>query len=210
MEVLKVNFSDEKDVMNVVRIASEVLRNGGVVMHPTDTCYGLAVDVFNEEAVNKLYRIKGRDFNKPVSVMVEDVVKAKEFVVFNEEALRCALKGWPGALTLVLPIIRGKLPDFFNNGMDTVGVRVPDFGFVRSLLVEFNGVLTTTSANLSGMNEVYCVDDYFKQVKGRSDDVLPDLVIDGGVLDKVAPSTVVAFSYDGEMSVLRKGDFLCE
>ena len=208
MEVLKVDLQNEDEVAFAVRRVSEVLRVGGVVMHPTDTCYGLAVDVFNEKGLRRLYEIKGRDFNKPVSVMVASVDDAHFIAKFSDKAEELANRFLPGALTLVLPVIEGKLPEFFNNGMDAVGIRVPDYDFVRRMLVVFGGVLTTTSANVAGNDEVYVVEDFLEQIK-CIDGIFPDLVIDVGRIEKRLPSTIVSVRGD-VLVLLRQGGIVLE
>lgn len=182
--------------------AAGVLKAGGVVMHSTETCYGLAADIFSEQALKKLYKIKKMRADKPVSIMVRSLAEAKKYARFNVSALKLAKKFWPGPLTLVLP--RKKfLPDFLNKGHGTVGIRCPDSKISQVLIKAFRGPLTTTSANISGKIEVYSVRDYLKQLKEK--DELPDLIIDEGRIPKNRPSTIIAFK-KGKIVVMRKGD----
>ena len=81
-------------------------------MHPTETCYGLAVDVFNELALRKLYKAKGMDFSKPVSLLVKDLEMAKKYGEFSELAVDLALKYWPGPLSIIVP---KDLPHFLRH-----------------------------------------------------------------------------------------------
>ena len=114
----KIKMTDKKAISRAV----EVLRNGGVVMHPTETCYGLAVDVFNEKALEKLYRLKGRDADKPLSILVDSVGMAQEYGLFSEKAGELARKYWPGALSIVVPR-KKSLSEFLNKGHDFVSIR---------------------------------------------------------------------------------------
>ncbi len=176
-----------KDVVNV-------LKNGGVVMHPTETCYGLAVDVMNEEALKKLYEVKGRDFNKPVSIFVADMDMAQKYGVFSEKALELAKKYWPGALSLVVPRT-GELPEFFNIGEEFVSMRVSGDEFCREMVQEFGRPVTTTSANMAGEPELYEA----RALGGV------DLVVDGGKIERRKPSTIVKVAGD-DVQVLRQGE----
>ena len=154
----------------------KVLREGGIVTHPTDTCYGLACDPRNEEAVSKLYDLKGMPREKPLTWMVESLPKAREIVGFSEKALELANEGWPGALTLV---VEGQ------------GLRVPSDEFTLGLLKRWGGPLITTSANLSGEEAPYSSDEALKG----------DYVVEGEI-PRVKPSRVLKIEGD-EVETLR-------
>ncbi|MFH1284302.1 MAG: L-threonylcarbamoyladenylate synthase [Candidatus Peregrinibacteria bacterium] len=181
----KININDPE----VVAAAVRVLRNGGVVMHPTETCYGFAVDVFNEKALEKLYRLKGRDFDKPVSILVNSFEMAEKYGVFSEKALEIARKYWPGPLSIVVP-----------SEEKSVSIRFSDNGFCNDMVREFGGPVTTTSANVSGNEPLYEPD--LSQF-GENTDVI-DLVVDGGKLERKAPSTVVKI-FGENVEILRQG-----
>lgn len=177
-----------------------------VVMHATETCYGLAADIFNQTALNQLYKIKKMSANKLVSMMVLSILEAEKYVEFNDVSRKLADKFWPGPLTLVLPR-KVELPEFFNRGSQTIGVRVPD-SKVSQALIKLNGrPLTTTSANVSGRPEVYKVLDYLSQLKEH--DVIPDLVIDGGTIEQHQPSTVIKIVGE-KWEIIRKGEMVDE
>lgn len=159
-----------------------------VVMHATETCYGLAADIFDEIALNKLYKIKKMSAEKPISMMVRNLDEAKKYAEFNEKTLELATKFWPGPLTLILPRSE-KLPKHFNPYNENVGIRCPDSEISQALIDFFGNPLTTTSANISGRPEVYSVFGYLNQLAEH--DVPPDLIIDGGEIAKNKPSTIV-------------------
>ena len=104
----KIVITDE----NVFEKTLLVLRSGGVVMHPTETCYGLAVDVFNELALGKLYDVKSMSLDKPLSILVADLAMAGKFGVFSSMAIELAHRYWPGPLSIVVPRT-DLLPEFF-------------------------------------------------------------------------------------------------
>jgi len=168
----------------------QVLREGGVVTHPTDTCYGLACDPLNKEAMTRFFELKGMPANKPVTIMVSDMGKAQQYGVFSKKAFEIGSEGWPGDLTLVLS----------RHGSDgTVGIRVPGDDFTLEMLNRWGGPLTTTSANLSGEKSPYSINDC---VRGA-------YVVDVGPIPKREPSTVVQVIGD-EVTVLRQGAFRVE
>lgn len=179
--------------------AVEALRAGGVVLHPTETCYGFAVDIFNVDALKKLYELKGRDAAKPISILVSGLEMAKKFGLFSEKAIELAEKYWPGPLTIVVPRSEN-LPQFLNPGDNFVGIRCSSDSFSLELVKGLGGPVTTTSANLSGAAPLYSAD---LGVFGEKA-VLIDCVVDGGELVKNGPSTVVRVVGD-EVVMLRQG-----
>jgi tRNA threonylcarbamoyl adenosine modification protein (Sua5/YciO/YrdC/YwlC family) len=184
--------------MNDSEKALEVLRAHGVILHPTETCYGLACDVFNEKAIEKIYEIKGRDEKKPFAILVSDIEMAKEYGIFGEKALELAEKYWPGALSIVVPRTE-KLPSFFNVGEKFVSMRISSDKFSTNLVKALGRPIITTSANLAGESVMYEISEEWKNKN------LISLVIDGGKIPKNKPSTVVKVE-DDNITVLRQGD----
>ncbi len=186
----------------VVVEAAKILRAGGVVMHPTETCYGFAVDVRNSVALAKLYKLKGRDAHKPVSILVADLEMAKKYGEFSEKALGLAEKYWPGPLTILVPRSEN-LPENFNIGQGFVGIRYPDHKFSRELVKAFGSAITTTSANLSGEPPLYEADvESFGELAS-----LIGLVVDGGKIPLNKPSTIVKV-VGGEIEIVRMGGLI--
>ena len=168
------------------RRAAEVLNGGGVAVIPTDTVYGLAARPDFEEAVDRLYTIKGREAKKPIALLASDVEAIGRFGYPVEgKARELAEKYWPGALTMVI----GK-----------EGFRIPDHAQTRELIAACGGVLRVTSANLSGRRPATDAMQALADV-GLS----ADCVVDDGVSPGGAPSTVVRVCDDGELEILREG-----
>ena len=123
--------------MNKINQAVGILKSGGIVVYPTDTAYGLAVDATNLVAVRKLYRLKGRDFKKPIHVILLN--KHIHTVVYECGASKKLIKKfWPGALTVVLPLkARGKSWQMLSAGTKTLGVRLPNNRTASDLVKKF-------------------------------------------------------------------------
>lgn len=189
--------------MNDLEKALLVLKKGGVIAHPTDTCYGVTCDVFNRDALLRLYELKEMPAEKPVSMMVASISEIEKYAVVNEKAQDLIKKFLPGALTIILP--RKNLPPFFNPGHETIGIRVPDNDFCMRLCEKFGKPLVTTSANISGQPSPYSV----KEIEGQFADLKlkPDLIIDGGILFQNKPSTIVKITGD-KVEILRQGDIV--
>lgn len=199
IRVLSVDrFSPKSHVLDK---AVSILKAGGVVVHPTDTCYGFAVSVNHPEAVKRLYELKQMDGGKPVSVMVSNFSQVEYYGQVTDKVREMGSRFWPGALTVI--VSRSKnLPAFFNTGAITVGFRMPDCALCLALVRAFGDILTTTSANISGKPSTYSVPEILDQFKNQP--VKPDLVLDGGILPNVLASTVVEIGDTG-VKILRQG-----
>ena len=176
--------------------AVKTLHLGGVVAHPTETCYGLAADVFNKAGVAKVYRLKGMQLDKPVSVLVRDLEDAERYGEFSTAARQLALLHWPGPLTIIVPRKRSAsgsslLPAWLNPQTEWIGFRVSSNKKARQLVEAWGGPLTTTSANISGKETPYAVQEILDQ------GLVPDFILDGGQVGKELPSTVVKVGPDG-------------
>jgi|SRR3989344_8673876 len=171
--------------------AINILKQGGVVVYPTDTAYGLAVDATNVTAVKKLYALKGRDFKKPVHVIVP--FGHHHTVVYDsEDANRLMKKFWPGPLTIILPLkARGKAWQILSAGTKTLGIRYPDNSTAQALVEAFKKPITTTSANLSGKGICYSIAEVRRQFR-YVPRYVPIFYLDGGKLPNNPPSTVVS------------------
>jgi L-threonylcarbamoyladenylate synthase len=147
-----------------------------VVGFPTDTAYGLGADPFNEVAVDRIFRIKGRAESKPVLILVNSLAMAEALIQPNPKFLAVARHFWPGPLTLIARE-SGLLPTNLTAGSGTVGMRWPIASFATDLIGRFKRPITATSANRSGMPSTATVEDIRVQL-GES----LDAIIDGGVL----------------------------
>jgi L-threonylcarbamoyladenylate synthase len=161
------------------------LARGGIVLMPTDTFYGLAVDPTSDDAVRALFDLKGRDPNMAVPLIAASREAVERLCVVDAVSARLALACWPGPLSLIFDapstIARG-----VHGGRQTIAVRVPADGIARSLAAAFGGIITATSANRSGAPPASRVEDV--------DDVADDprvFVIDAGPTPGGAPSTIV-------------------
>ncbi len=183
--------------------AVQVLKAGGVVVYPTDTAYGLAVDATNASAVRKLYALKGRGFHNPIHVIPPIRADILTFARMSEREERLVDAIMPGPITLVVALkAKGKSWQLLSAGTGTIGIRRPKHKLALDLGMLLGKPITTTSANLSGQPNCYSVAEVKKQfVKSR---LKPDLYLDGGRLKQTKPSTVVSL-VNGRVTILRPG-----
>lgn len=179
-----------------------VLKKGGLVVAPSDTVYGLLVDATNEQAVKKLIAFKNRPWGKPISVFVSDRAMLEDLVDpgTSKQTLQELL---PGPFTVILPS-RGRVSSLLESEKGTLGVRLPNDQFIRELVKRFGRPVTATSANISGRPPHYQVKTLFKELSQEKKKLI-DAVVDGGVLKRNKPSTIVDLS-KGKLTLLRKGD----
>lgn len=181
MKILKTdNSAPDKKVIDE---AIEILANGGIVIYPTDTVYGLGANIFNNKAVRKVFKIKQRNLIKPLSILVSDtdaIEVVAQISVYQRDTLD---KYLPGPYTFILnknPIV----PRVVTGGLTNVGVRVPENEIACKLASLFP--ITTTSANLSDEKVLSTPDEILNQLKCEV-----DLVIDVGPLESKKASTIV-------------------
>ncbi len=195
--VLRVN-PQEPD-LEKIRIAARLVRDGGLVAFPTETVYGLGADALNPEAIQMLFKAKGRPPDNPLIIHVgnkEDVSGLVELVTHKCEML--IEKFWPGPLTLILR--RSKIvPDVTVSGLDTIAVRMPRHATALSLIRESGCPIAAPSANLSGRPSPTTAQHVLEDLECRI-----DAVLDGGPTPIGMESTVLDMTAD-QPQVLRPG-----
>jgi len=179
-----------------IQKALDVLISGGVILYPTDTVYGLGANVFNKEAIKKIYEIKNRDFQKPLSVLVSSINDLLLIVEIRKEHRDLVIDKLPGPFTFVLyktPVI----PNYHVSTNKKIGVRIPKCKIATELSRIFP--ITTTSANLSSKETLKTPKEIAKQLNGKV-----DLAIDIGPLASKKASTVVDLT-KRKFEILRQG-----
>ena len=173
------------------------LKDGNIIVYPTDTLYALGADIYNDDAVKKIFKIKKRPFTDPLPVAVSDYTEIDKIAYTNRVAERLSERFLPGPLTIIL---RKKFPglDTVTGGLDKIAVRIPDNNIALHLLSRF-GPLTVTSANIHGEKTPYVIKEIKMQF--RKNDVAEYL--DDGRLDN-KPSTIVDLTSKKPV-IIRKG-----
>ena len=175
----------EKDMP--IQEACDILSSGGVLLYPTDTLYALGADPLQKNAMQKLFSLKQRSGDKRVSYIFSDFEQMEQYAYLTPAA-ESLKKFLPGKITIILKGKRGE--------EGTIGVRVPDNAFCLALAAAY-GPVTTTSANISGEEDLYTVDSILKKI--------PDInmVVDGGGL--YGPASTVVDVRNDTLRVLRQG-----
>jgi len=189
---LVVNISDVGAAQAIAR-AAEALRDGRLVIVPTDTVYGIAADARSPAAVEHLFEAKGRRKDKPIPLLAASLGDVEEYgATMDAVEKRLAERFWPGPLTLVLNVDR-------NGRFSTEGFRVPADDATLELIRAAGGTLRVTSANSSGDPPALTAD-----AAERALGAFVDLVLDAGPAPGGVPSTVVQVTAEG-ITILREG-----
>ena len=185
--ILSIN-PDEPDP-SLLQQAVQCLRDGGIVLYPTETFYGLGVHYANDSALRRLFHIKERDAAKPVLLLIPDNTWIHRLAAaVPEAALTLAGHFWPGPLTLVLKA-SPQLPAFISGDNKTVGMRISSNPVAHRLLTLFEDCITSTSANRAGERSPSSIQHIPQQLLNAI-----DMVIDAGETPGGSPSTVLDIS----------------
>ncbi len=177
--------------------ASKIVLNGGIVIFPTDTVYGLGCDPFNNISVERIFTIKKRS-DKPLPVLCNSINSVSKLVEVNKVAEELMKKHWPGPLTLVLKIKNRSLPKLLTNNSKFLGVRIPNNKCTIDFIEKCNGSIVGTSANISGRESFHSIDGLEKELSNC------DAIINGGDTSLKLESTVVKIN-GTEIENIREG-----
>jgi tRNA threonylcarbamoyl adenosine modification protein (Sua5/YciO/YrdC/YwlC family) len=197
-QLLKI-YEDNPNEAAIKKVV-EVLKNGGLIIYPTDTVYGLGCDITNVKAVEKVAKIKGIKLEKAnLSFICSDLSHISDYVKQIDTATFKLLKrALPGPYTFILPG-NSNLPKVFKN-KKTVGIRVPDNNIIRAIVKELGNPIISTSIHDDDEVLEYSTDPELIFEKWQNQ---IELVIDGGYGDNV-PSTIIDLS-GNEPEVIREG-----
>lgn len=189
----------EEDLDGALEKAQKILQSGGIVGYPTESFYGLAVDIENEEAIERLFSIKERDRKKPLLIILPDLNSLEKYAAgIPDSAVKLMKEFWPGGLTMLLkadPIVSTLL----TAGTEKIGVRYSSHSLATSLAETINRPVTGTSANISGYapcTRAEEVHEYFGQAV--------DLILDGGQTRGGKGSTILDITKEPP-EILREG-----
>ena len=186
---------DEEELKKCI----ETINKGGLVIFPTETVYGIGANAYNEEAVRKIYEVKMRPDEKPLSIMVSSIDEISKYAIISNEIEEKIIKKYmPGPITIVLKKKPGVF-DYISSGKDTIGIRIPDNEIILKILKEAKLPIVAPSANISGKPSGIILSEILKDFDGKV-----DICIDGGKAKLSEPSTIVKV-VDNKPVILRQG-----
>ncbi len=184
------NCSDD-----AIRTAGQIIREGGLVVYPTDTLYGLGCSALNKEAVHRVFEVKKRDMASPLSIAMCDLKMLRRYTSFDSRAMRVMECFLPGPVTFVLR--KKNLPDILTGGRENVGVRIPENRVALKLVMEACVPIVSTSANISGRAPPETAEETLEQLPGV------DLILDAGRIS--GPQSTIIDLFSDTPKILREG-----
>ena len=181
---------------NAVKFAINILAEGGVIVYPTDTLYGFGVDATNDEAIEKINRIKER--NGPMSVMAANIDMALDWIDIRDKQTEVIIPYLGGVQTLIIPVKNNIVNAKILGENNTLGIRIPNNKFCNELSSQFGKPIVSTSVNRSGqqpMNDPHQIELKFGPEI--------NLLIESGTLPHSKGSTIYLFK-DNNITILRK------
>ena len=195
-----VSINSENPQMRLIRKAVDILENGGIVIYPTDTVYGIGCDLLNRRAIERIYDIKQRSRKQPFSFICADLKDISQYAIVPNYAYKAMKRLLPGPYTFVLEASR-LVPRIILPKRKSVGIRVPDNRICLALVSAFGRPVISTSVTTADgdiMTDPGEIEEKFKNCV--------DMVIDGGILPP-AESSVVSFLEEvPEVIRVGKGD----
>ena len=189
--IMKVNCHDKG-----IEKAVEIIENGGVIIFPTDTVYGIGCNPYDANAVKKIYEIKSREKIKSLPVLASSIQIVKQISIIDEFTEKIIKKYWPGPLTLILKLKDKNLKKSLNLE-DKIAVRIPNSVCTLKLLNKCN-LLVGTSANISGDSSFTNPQECMKNVKNY------DVFVDGGTITSKGESTIIEIENE-KIHIIREG-----
>lgn len=190
MTTLHLNNTQE----NILQ-ATEIIKNGGIVAFPTETVYGIGADIFNEKAVQKIFKVKGRNFNKPLSAHISDI-KMVDMVsdIIPDIFYELANIFLPGALTLIIKA-KSNIPSIVTAETETIAIRFPSNQVCKSFIDTVGFPLAATSANISGNSSAINPAEVKSELDGKINAIIDDgecvLKLESTVISLVGKPTVI-------------------
>lgn len=194
------SINNQNPQMRLIKKAVDALRNGGIIIYPTDTVYGLGCDLTNKKGIERIYEIKKRDKKKPLSFICSDLKHISQYAKVTDYAYKMMKRFLPGPYTFILEASR-LVPKIILPKRQTTGIRVPDNNICLALVRELGQPIISTSVKTADGEDVgnpYIIEEAWGK--------LVDLIIDGGTIIP-EPSSVISL-VDDNIEVIRigKGD----
>lgn len=191
-------YNENPNPKEIERVVS-VLRDGGIVIYPTDTLYGIGCDALNVRAVEKICALKGINPQKSnLSIICNDLSNISEYAKVSTPVFKLMKRNLPGPFTFILPTT-SSLPKIYKN-KKTVGIRIPDNNIIREIVAQLGNPVLSTSVKDDDDEMEYTTDPELIHEKWGE---IADIVIDGGIGD-TEPSTIVDCTSD-EPEIIREG-----
>ncbi len=182
----------------IVDQAVDILKNGGLIIYPTDTVYGLGCDITQKASIERIYRVKGMEKQKPLSFVCSDIKDISKYAKISTANYRDLRKYLPGPYTFILPGTR-EVPKALLSKQKTVGVRIPDHPLTLAIVKALGNPIISTSVNISAKSFASDPQEFSEYYEGQV-----DLILDSGPT-WAELSSVIDMTDDDQPVVIREG-----
>jgi L-threonylcarbamoyladenylate synthase len=201
MKAKIISVAPVKPDMKILKEAVDVMDKGGLIIYPTETCYGIGADATNMKSIEKIYEIKGRDPSKPIPILVSNLEMIKKYGLITKKIEVLVKKFMPGPLS----IITRKIRPVSDPNQKGISFRISSHPVALELVKLLKKPLTTTSANISGQPSIYDIREVIETFQDKV-----GMIIDFGDLPRTEPSTCVDMTREGNVKVIREGPISSE
>lgn len=200
MEKKTIYLKEEQIDETKIEEIANAIKEGKLIIFPTDTVYGIGTNAYNEEACKKIYEIKGRPSCKPLIILISDTSMIEDLVEnISPKEQKIIEKFWPGPLTIKFKKRKGILPDIISAGDEYVRIRLIKNGLIYKVIEKAEVPVVAPSANISGHPTGIKIDNIIKELGGKV-----DYILDCGDYKSDEPSTIVQVE-DEKIVVIREG-----
>jgi sua5/yciO/yrdC/ywlC family protein len=200
MEKKTIYLKEEQIDETKIEEIANAIKEGKLIIFPTDTVYGIGTNAYNEEACKKIYEIKGRPSCKPLIILISDTSMIEDLVEnISPKEQKIIEKFWPGPLTIKFKKRKGILPDIISAGDEYVRIRLIKNGLIYKIIEKAEVPVVAPSANISGHPTGIKIDNIIKELGGKV-----DYILDCGDYKSDEPSTIVQVE-DEKIVVIREG-----
>lgn len=200
MEKKTIYLKEEQIDETKIEEIANAIKEGKLIIFPTDTVYGIGTNAYNEEACKKIYEIKGRPSCKPLIILISDISMIEDLVEnISPTEQKIIEKFWPGPLTMKFKKRKGILPDIISAGDEYVRIRLIKKGLIYKIIEKAEVPVVAPSANISGHPTGIKINNIIKELGGKV-----DYILDCGDYKSDEPSTIVQVE-DEKVVVIREG-----
>lgn len=200
MEKKTIYLKEEQIDETKIEEIANAIKEGKLIIFPTDTVYGIGTNAYNEEACKKIYEIKGRPSCKPLIILISDTSMIEDLAEnISPKEQKIIEKFWPGPLTIKFKKRKGILPDIISAGDEYVRIRLIKKGLIYKIIEKAEVPVVAPSANISGHPTGIKIDNIIKELGGKV-----DYILDCGDYKSDEPSTIVQVE-DEKIVVIREG-----
>jgi tRNA threonylcarbamoyl adenosine modification protein (Sua5/YciO/YrdC/YwlC family) len=192
-----VAINNQNPQMRLIRRAVEILRNGGIIIYPTDTVYGMGCDLFNKRGIERIYEIQKRNRKQPLSFICADLKDISRYARVSDHAYKIMRRLMPGPYTFILEASR-VVPKIILPKRQTTGIRIPDNRICQALVAEMGSPIISTSVK-DEEGDLLSDPGVIERLFGKR----VDMIIDGGII-AAEPSSVISLLAD-EAEIIRAG-----